>query len=141
MGEYETISSRPANSPFEPLAAHRFLQLTTFRKNGDPIATGIWFAEDQGKLFVTTNGNAGKMKRLRNNGRALIAPSDPRGRALGDTIEVTARELPRERHGYASLLLAKKYGFAYRMFSFIHIFIGWKRGAKRTFLEIEPKSE
>lgn len=117
------------------------MQLTTFRKNGDSVATGVWFAEDQGKLIVTTNANAGKMKRLRNNGRALIAPSDPRGRALGEAIEVTARELPPERHGYASLLLTKKYGFAYRMFSIIHIFIGWKRGAKRTFLEIEPKSE
>ncbi|MBA2285707.1 MAG: PPOX class F420-dependent oxidoreductase [Ktedonobacteraceae bacterium] len=141
MSEHETVSSSPAHNPFEPLVGGRFIQLTTFRKNGDPVATGVWFAQDQGKLLVTTNGNAGKMKRLRNNGRALIAPSDPRGRALGEAIEVTARELPPERHTYASRLLVKKYGFAYRMFSFIHIFIGWKRGTKRTFLEIEPKSE
>jgi PPOX class probable F420-dependent enzyme len=122
------------------LANHKFIQLTTFRKNGQPVATPVWFATENGKLYVTTNGNAGKMKRMRNNGRVLIGPSDARGNALGDVVEVVACELTRERHAYASSLLARKYGFPYRMFSFAHIFIGWKRKAKRTFIEIQPKS-
>lgn len=138
MSEDKTLASDRADELATALAGHKFILLTTFRKNGEAVATPVWFATDDGKLYVTTNGNAGKLKRIRGNGKARAAPCDPRGKALGEAIEVRVREVPRDRHRDVHALLAGKYGFAYRAFTFIHIFIGWKRKAKRTYLEIEP---
>ena len=141
MNEHETIASNQADELLASLASHKFIQLTTFRKNGDAVATPVWFVAENGKLYVTTNGNAGKLKRIRSTGRVLLAPCDPRGKALGEQVEVRVRDVPQDQHGDVHTLLARKYGFPYRVFAVIHIFIGWKRKAKRTYIEIEPKSE
>lgn len=134
----ETIASNKENDLLASLVGHRFIQLTTFRKTGEPVATPVWFVVENGKLYMTTNGNAGKLKRIRSNGRALLAPSDPRGKPLGEPVEVHVREVSRIQQREVHALLARKYGIPYRIFAFIHIFIGWKRRAKRTYLEIEP---
>ena len=134
----ETIASNKGDDLLASLAGHKFIRLTTFRKNGEPVATPVWFVAENGKLYVTTNGNAGKMKRIRSTGRVLLAPSDPRGKPLGEQVAVRVREVPQDQHRDVHTLLARKYGFPYRVFGFIHIFIGWKRKAKRTYLEIEP---
>ncbi len=61
-------------APFEALRGHGFMQLTTFRKSGDAVATVVWFAEDGGRLYITTASNSGKVKRLRHTPRARVAP-------------------------------------------------------------------
>ena len=134
----ETLASHKGNDLLASLAGHKFIQLTTFRKNGEPVATPVWFVAENGKLYMTTNGNAGKMKRIRGTARVLLAPSDPRGKPLAEPVEVRVRQVPQDQHPDVHALLARKYGFPYRVFAFIHIFIGWKRKAKRTYLEIEP---
>jgi len=52
-----------------PSAIHgqKYISLTTFRKNGTPVATPVWFGEDGDKLYVMTRSDLGKAKRIRNN--------------------------------------------------------------------------
>jgi PPOX class probable F420-dependent enzyme len=62
----------------EPLAlfeGKRYINLTTFRKSGIAVPTPVWFVVHEGRLYVFTAAQSGKAKRLRANGRALVAPS------------------------------------------------------------------
>src|SRR5436853_7798053 len=76
------------------LQNQKYISLTTFRKNGIPVRTPVWFAEQDGKLYVFTNPMSGKVKRIRNNPQVRIAPSTIRARATGQEIDATARILP-----------------------------------------------
>jgi uncharacterized protein len=73
------------------LATARYLSLATFRKNGNAVATPVWFAADGGKLYAFTAGDSGKVKRLRNGSRARVAPCTVRGKLLGDWQDARAR--------------------------------------------------
>ena len=46
------------------LDRHRYLSLATFRRSGAEVATPVWFATVDGRLYVVTSGDAGKAKRL-----------------------------------------------------------------------------
>jgi uncharacterized protein len=95
-----------------PLHGHRYLSLATFRKNGAKVATPVWFAEHGGALWVFTAGDSGKVKRLRNESRAEVAPCDVRGRLRGDWIAATATlvdDVQQQEHAYRAL--REKYGW------------------------------
>ena len=128
------VEKAGTSNSFGALLSHQFVQLTTFRKSGVAVPTTVWFAPDEGKLYVTTTANAGKIKRIRNNGRALLAPCDRSGKVLGPTLEGVARELPASEHEHASAVLARKYGFMYRVF----MLAGNLRKVTRVFIEISP---
>src|SRR2546429_9927421 len=98
---------------FAYLYPYKFALLTTFRKNGLAVPTAMWFAHDQGKLYMVTSATVGKIKRIRNNGRGLLAPCDVRGKVLGEQIEAYAHELRSAQNEYANYLLACKSGAQY----------------------------
>ncbi len=127
-----TVEGKPDDS-FAYLYPYEFVLLTTFRKNGAGVPTAMWFAHEQGKLYMVTERMAGKVKRIHNNGRVLLAPCDVSGRVLGEQIEAYARELPTTEHPYANALLASKYGDEYEMSSSEEY-----ADDDETFLEIEP---
>ena len=74
-----------------PLDAEPYLSLATFRKSGAAVATPVWFARSGERLYVFSEGKAGKVKRLRNSSRARVAPCDMRGRLLGEWQDAQAR--------------------------------------------------
>jgi uncharacterized protein len=94
------------------LDRHRYLSLATFRGNGTEVATPVWFAAAEGRLYVVTAGESGKVKRLRRSSRARMAPSDARGRVRGEWREGSARILT-EPHTIerAHAALRAKYGW------------------------------
>jgi len=127
-----TVEGKPDDS-FAYLYPYEFVLLTTFRKSGAGVPTAMWFAQEQGKLYMVTERMAGKVKRVHNNRRVLLAPCDVSGRVLGEQIEAYARELPTTEHPYANALLASKYGDEYEMSSSEEY-----ADDDETFLEIEP---
>ncbi|MFF8960102.1 PPOX class F420-dependent oxidoreductase [Streptomyces sp. NPDC014894] len=64
----------------EEFAAVRYISLTTFRKDGTGVATPVWFAQDGEKLYVWTNSESWKVKRLRNDSRVTVTECDARGK-------------------------------------------------------------
>jgi PPOX class probable F420-dependent enzyme len=58
---------------------------------------------------VWTDLASGKVKRVRANGRASVAPCDVRGRVTGPSYEARAQVLPDEAFERANRLLARKY--------------------------------
>lgn len=97
---------------FDHLKSGKYISLVTFRKDGTAVATPVWFAEHEGRLYVKTRADAGKVKRIRRNGKVRVAPCTIRGRVTGPAIEATARVLPESESTTPRLLLRRKYLFA-----------------------------
>ncbi len=95
---------------FAALDAQEFALLTTYRRDGTPMPTTIWFAHEGGRLYFQTGLNAGKVKRIRANSAVTLAPSTRIGEVLGDAVAATARVLSPEDAGVADAVLARKYG-------------------------------
>lgn len=98
------------------LAAERYVLLTTFRKNGQAVATAVWIAAlADGSFGFTTGGDSGKVKRIRNSPRVLLQPCDVRGRvATGSTAtEATARVVEGAECAPVTKAIRKKYGYQY----------------------------
>lgn len=119
---------------FSALHRQQFANLFTFRKSGEAVKTPVWFAEHDGKLYVMTVDGSGKVKRIRNNDRVQIGPSDQRGNPLGPTVEARARLLGPGEDQVAKDALDNKYGLMKAVFDFF----GTLRGMKRAWIEIEP---
>ncbi len=67
------------------------MTLATFRRTGMEVRTPVWFAAVDGKIYLFTAGESGKVKRLRHSSHARVAPSDMRGRVRGLWWDAAAR--------------------------------------------------
>jgi hypothetical protein len=118
------------------LGRHRYICLATFRLNGAEVATPVWFAAADGRLYVFTAEQSGKVKRLRNSPRARVAPSDARGRVRGEWREAAARILTEPRTiERARAALQEKYGWQMRLTNLLSRITG--RINHRAWLEIQ----
>ena len=93
----------------------KYLNLETFRKNGEGVKTPVWFMRCGDILYVRTADNSAKIKRIRRNSTVRIAPCTGSGRPLGEWIEAKA-EITQdvERNKEADQLANKKYGLIKR---------------------------
>jgi PPOX class probable F420-dependent enzyme len=96
------------------LAKSRYVSLTTFRRDGTPVATPVWVARQGDELMVHTARSSGKAKRLRNGSRVLLAPCDMRGRVTGDVVEGTARLQDEAETAVTFSLIRQCYGLQAR---------------------------
>ncbi len=128
------VTTQPTTT-FDVLNGHDFMLLTTYRKNGEDVPTPVWFAREGNKLYVTTQSDSGKVKRIGNNSKVMVEPSTSRGESLGDSAWGQARVLPEAEHDHANRLINKKYGWKKTGFDVMLKVSG--RSQKITFLEIE----
>ncbi|GCE22613.1 PPOX class F420-dependent oxidoreductase [Dictyobacter kobayashii] len=106
-----TMQGTHIQDPFAFLAPHEFIVLTTYRKDGRAVPTTVWFAYEQGKVYVTTSTNAGKVKRVRATGRVTMTPSDRVGNLKGEPeVDGVGRDASTEERPAARAALEKKYG-------------------------------
>ena len=73
-----------------PFVGQRYLNLESFKRDGTPIRTPVWFAEDHGILYVYTLANTGKVRWIRRNPRIRLAPCTMRGKVIGPWEEAEA---------------------------------------------------
>jgi uncharacterized protein len=88
----------------------QYLNVETYRKNGQAMPTPVWFAQEGDCLYVRTFAGAGKVKRIRNNPRVRVAPCDQRGKLKGDWVEAEARVVDAAEDERINALLKRKYG-------------------------------
>lgn len=97
--------------PIAQFAKKQYLNLETFRKNGDGVKTPVWFVQEGESLYVMTIPTSGKAKRIRNNGRVTVAPCKMDGTVIGDWVPAQARWIPEEAVCQnVNRLFNKKYG-------------------------------
>jgi uncharacterized protein len=95
--------------PIPPVfAGQKYLNLASFRKNGAGAPTPLWFAAENGKLYVMTRSDSGKFKRIRNNPEVRVAPCTMHGKITGPGFAATV-SLPATDWPHARQLLANKY--------------------------------
>ena len=112
------------------------MSLATFRRSGAEVRTPVWFAAVDGKIYLFTAGESGKVKRLRHSSRARVAPSDMRGRVRGGWWDVTARIVTEPRSiERAHAALRAKYGWQVRLGDLFSRLTG--RIRRRAWIEIE----
>lgn len=87
----------------------KYLSLTSFRRDGTPVATPVWFVADDGRLLVETDGDSYKVKRIRRDARVRVAVCDARGRLRGQPVDAVAEILPESERSGAERLMAQKY--------------------------------
>ena len=78
------------NPELDRLARAKYISVTTYRRDGTPVATPVWVVAEGGYLQVITARDSGKVKRLRNNAEVAIAPCDVLGELQGDPVPGTA---------------------------------------------------
>lgn len=87
----------------------KYLSLTTYRRDGSPVSTPVWFVEEDGRLFVTTAAESYKARRLQRNPAAMVAACTATGRLRGEPVPAHVEFLPAAEHEHVDRLMAKKY--------------------------------
>ena len=91
-------------------ANQRYVNLESFRKNGQGIRTPLWFVEAKGVLYMRTPAQSAKVKRIRNNPHVRLVPSDVRGNPKGVWIDGEARLIEAAEAEWVNQLVKRKYG-------------------------------
>lgn len=112
----------------------KYLNLESYRRNGQGVRTPLWFAEGDGVLYFYTVAHSYKVKRLSANPRVRIAPCDIRGNVKGEWVDATVRRLDQAEARQADDLLNRKYGLAKRILNFLAKI----RGQERAAFAIQP---
>lgn len=88
-----------------------YVSLTTYRKDGTPVATPVWAAAAGEELFIWTRSDSWKVKRIRNNSRVTVTVCDVRGRIAdgAPSAEGTARLFDEAGTRVVRGVLARKY--------------------------------
>src|SRR5258707_13856381 len=93
-----------SNNKLNQFANQNYLNLESYRKTGNRVATPMWFAEYNGALYVYSVANAGKVKRIGNNANVGGVPGDSRGKPKGEGGEAKAQLLKQRGAGLGQKL-------------------------------------
>jgi hypothetical protein len=88
--------------------AGKYLSITSFRRDGTPVATPVWFVRDGDRLLVHTAADSYKVRRIRRNPSVRVALCSAGGRLRGEPVPATAEVLDGEV-ARVERLMASKY--------------------------------
>jgi uncharacterized protein len=124
------------------LGSEKFVSLTTFKRNGDAVASPMWIVGDAGRLWVWTPADAWKVKRIRRDPRVALTPCGRTGKvADGQPVVDGTAEVITDPADVARVesMVKRKYGFEFRLVTLIEAIAA--RGRKpRYALRITPSS-
>jgi uncharacterized protein len=99
------------------LSGQAYINLETCRRNGQPVATPVWFTidDDNKMIYIVTRTETGKVNRLRNNSKVRIVPCGMRGQPKGEWLNGKATFATAEQLEIALKQRNKKYGLKARL--------------------------
>jgi PPOX class probable F420-dependent enzyme len=105
------------DQPLSRFEHEKYLNLETYRRNGVGVRTPIWFAAAPpvspeagiAKLYIYSIADSGKVKRVRRNGAAKIAPCDARGTVTGPWSDAVVEVVDHEEFKLGMRLLDQRY--------------------------------
>lgn len=123
------------------LAAEKFVSLTTFKKDGSPVASPMWIGRDADgdHVFFWTPADSWKAKRARNNPEVIMAPCSRGGKVRQGAVQV---------HGVAEVIadpatvaryadvIRRQYGIEFHVVTFIERVLARGRKPPRLILRI-----
>ena len=105
--------SSPASPVAHDIASEKFVSLTTYKRDGTPKSLPVWIVGlPDGRLGFTTSPESWKAKRVANDARVTLKPSDQRGKVADGAVEVTGTAVLTEGDEFVQVqaLIAEKYG-------------------------------
>jgi len=99
----------------EPFLDQKYINLETYKKDGTPIRTPVWFVIDKNLIYVITMDSTGKVKRLGNNQNVRIVPCSFKGEPKNEWVKGTAEKIRGEEADKVIKLRKKKYGMFARL--------------------------
>jgi PPOX class probable F420-dependent enzyme len=122
-------------SGFDHLRGHKYCLLVTYRRTGEAVPTPVWFGLGGGKLYVRSEADAAKVKRIRNDPRTRVAPCTARGKPLGPPADGRARVLHEQSEvATAQAALEANYGLGRKLYERA----GGVVGIDAAYLEVTP---
>jgi uncharacterized protein len=122
-------------SGFDSLRGRKYCLLVSYRRSGEPVPTPVWFGLDpSGALFVRTESDAGKVKRIRSDPKVLVGPASARGKPAGPLAPGSARVLPEQESERAERALSSNYGLGRRLYEGA----SGQLGVDTVYLEVTP---
>ena len=113
-GNADEVATTEPTGRLEDLDRRAYCILVSYKKDGNPVPSPLWFGVSNGKVYVHTGGY--KVKRIGRNPHVLVAPSSFRGKPLGPPFAGTARILPKEENAEAERCLDAHYGLQRRAY-------------------------
>ena len=99
----------------EQFSKQKYINLETYKKDGTPVRTPVWFMIDNDIVYVVTREKTGKVKRLKNNQDVRIVPSSFKGEPKNDWVKGRAQKITGSEADKVIEIRKKKYGFSARL--------------------------
>ena len=93
----------------------KYINLETYKKDGTPIRTPVWFVINNDLIYVITRDSTGKVRRLKNNQDVRIVPCSFKGKPKNGWVKGKAEKIAGEAADKAIKLRKKKYGMSARL--------------------------
>ena len=93
----------------------KYINLETYKKDGTPVRTPVWFVINNNLIYVITRDSTGKVKRLENNQDVQIVSCSFKGEPKNEWIKGKAEKITGEEADIAIKLRKKKYGLSARL--------------------------
>jgi len=106
----------------------KYVSLTTFRRDGTPVSTPVWFVSENGNLLVETDGDSYKVKRIRRDDHVTVTSCNAMGRVTGEGVPARATILPAEELPRVERMLRRKYRLDYIFVLPIYLLVQRLRG-------------
>lgn len=98
------------DNPFGPAGTAKYVLLTTFRADGSAVATPVWAVLDDARLYVWTETESWKVKRLRRNPEVALQPCSVSGKPHdGEVVRGTGTVLDEQGSDRVRQLIKRKY--------------------------------
>ena len=101
----------------EQFIEQKYINLETYKKDGTPIRTPVWFVIDNDLIYVITRDSTGKVKRLKHNQDVRIVSCSFKGKPKNGWVKAKAEKITGEEADKAIKLRKKKYGMSARLVS------------------------
>ena len=115
------------------LSDEKYILLTTFRRDGTPVATPVWVvALDDGQVGFWTSSGSGKAKRLAHTARVTATPCNGRGvvKDGATVVDGTARLVTGSEFEAIRERVVAKYGAMTKLTKLIGTIAGILRGKR-----------
>jgi uncharacterized protein len=115
------------------LSDEKYISLTTFRRDGTPVATPVWVVKlDDDRIGFWTSSGSGKAKRLAHTADVTVAPCDARGRVRpgAAAVDATARLVSGDELEEIRGRIVSKYGVMTKFTKLLATIVGALRGKR-----------
>src|SRR5207248_9619016 len=133
-GDSVSVAEAEPTGSIDDLKGHKYCVLVSYRKNGQPMPSPLWFGVADGKLYFQTSATGYKVKRITNNPDVRVAPCTSRGKPLGPPFLGKARVVPDSEAPIAERAIKSNYGLSRRIYT---VFTG---SVDSAYVEVTPTS-